>query len=128
MLFKSWRERRRIRDYTAGYKWAARLLLRGDMKPSEVLLYSGGRSKQRSFGACDAAARFEELMSTKSKWKRYDAAIARLKAKGIEYELFNNSLELRFKGGIKFWPTTGTITVDEERQTVKGIDALLEII
>lgn len=128
MLFEAWRERRRVRDYTEGYRWAARLLLRGDMTPSEVLLYSGSRSKQRSFGACDAASRFEELMSTKAKWKRYDEAIARLKAKGIEYELYNDGIELRFEGGVKFWPTTGTITVDGERQTVKGIDALLEII
>lgn len=125
-MLSKWRERRRLKEYTEGYKWAARLLLLGLMDPAEVKLYSG--SRQRSFGACDAAMKFEELMSSKAKWKRYDEAIAILKAKGIKYELHNQDLELRLEGDIKFWPTTGTITIDGARQSIKGIESLLEIL
>jgi len=62
------------------------------------------------------------------KQKKYDDAIAALKARGIKYELRGNDLELVFDNMLQFWPTTGTIMQDGKRLDLKGLDAFLEII
>ena len=66
--------------------------------------------------------------NNKAKWRRYDAAVATLKARGIKYESFNNDLEFVFEDGTQYWPTTGTIMQEGKRLDVKGIEALIEIL
>ena len=67
-------------------------------------------------------------MAGEAKWKRYEDAVAILKARGIKYESLNNNLEFVFADGTQYWPTTGTIMQEGKRLDVKGIEALIEIL